>query len=109
MGILSSVIVLLHLIYAFPLQARYENTIINTLRNSFSIAIRFILRTLFLLIVLSFLIGIFLWNKMILIGILIGPGCLILTISSWAMHAFRMIEGQNESQDTEEVEEESNA
>lgn len=109
-GILASIVAFLHLIYAFPLQARYENTIINTLRNSFSIAVRYILKTIFLLIVLAFLIGFFMWNNtLILIGILIGPGCLILTISSWAMQAFRMIEGQNESQDTEEAEEESNA
>lgn len=95
-GIIASVLAFLHLIYAFALQARYENTIINTLKNSFSIAVKYILKTLFLLVVLTVLILFFLWNStFLLIGILLGPGCLILTISSWAMQAFRLIEGQN--------------
>ncbi len=99
-GIIATVMAFLHLIYAFPLQARYENTIINTMRNSFSISVRYILRTIFLVIVLALLIMFFMWNSvLILLGILIGPGCLILTISSWAMQAFRTIEGQNGSQD----------
>ena len=107
-GIIASVFAFLHLIYAFALQARYENTVINTLRNSFSIAIRFIIKTIFLVVVLAVLIGFFLWNStLVFIGILLGPACVILTISSWAMQSFRHIENQNSGEGTEQAEEDT--
>lgn len=101
-GIVAFVLAFLHLIYAFPLQARYENTVINTLKNSFSIAIRYILRTIFLFLVLAGLILFFMWNNTFMfIAVLVGPGCLFLTISSWAMRAFHLIEDANNSQEAE--------
>lgn len=100
-GILASVLAFMHLIYAFPLQARYENTVINTLRNSFSITIRYFIRTIFLFIISAFLVAFFIWNNVtIFLGILIGPATLMLAISGFAIQAFRLIECAN--QETEE-------
>lgn len=99
-GIVATVLTFTHMLYAFPLQARYENTIINTLRNSHSIAVKYILKTIFLLVVLAVLIVIFMWNNtLVFLGILIGPACLMLVISSWAMQAFRLIEYENENRE----------
>ena len=97
-GVICVVMTFLHFIYAFALQARYENTVIRTLKNSFSIAVRYFIRTIFLVVVLALLIMLFMWNNtLVLLGILIGPGCLIYTVSSWAMQAFRMIEESQKS------------
>lgn len=96
-GILASVMAFMHLIYAFPLQARYENTVINTLRNSFSITIRYIFKTIFLFIISAFLVAFFIWNSVtMLLGILIGPATLMLAISGFAIQAFRLIEYANQ-------------
>lgn len=99
-GIIAVVIVFTHLIYAFPLQARYENSVINTLRNSFSISIKFFVRTIGLLIVLVLLAALFLWSSTTqFLGILIGPSCIMLAISASAIRAFRIIERENEDRE----------
>lgn len=93
MGILAVAVFTLGFLYSYPLQARYENTILRTLENSFNISIRYIGRTLFLiLIVLIELIMIFWSTTTIFIGILIGPACIMYTISGVAKYIFRQIE-----------------
>lgn len=101
LGVILAVMLFLHLIYAFALQARYENTLINILRNSRLIAIRFLLRTIFLVLLLGVLIVIFLWNSTTLfLGILVGVPTLFFAISASAMRVFRELEAENEdSQD----------
>lgn len=100
-GILASVLAFMHLIYAFPLQARYENTVINTLRNSFSITIRYFIKTIFLFFISALLVAFFIWNNVTMfLGILIGPATLMLAISGFAIQAFRLIEYAN--RETEE-------
>lgn len=37
-GVVGVYLIFMHMVYAFPLMARYENSIINTMRNSYSIA-----------------------------------------------------------------------
>lgn len=92
-GIVAGFVFTLSLLYAFPLSARYKNTIFKTLRNSLDISIRYFLRTLLLIVVLGFEIVLFLFNSTTLFfGILIGPACLILTISGFALYFFRQIE-----------------
>lgn len=102
-AIVAIFMLVMHMIYAFPLLARYENTIVNTLRNSYSIAAKFLGRTFFLLTVLCFEVIFFLWNSTTMyVGILLGPACLILTVSGFARQFFRVIEQENDVQAEEE-------
>ena len=80
-------------IYAFPLSARYENTLIGTLKNSVNIATRYFARTLLLVAILAVEVIVFIFNYMTLFfGLLIGPACIMLTISGFALHFFKEIE-----------------
>lgn len=95
-GVIAIYFAFMHLVFAFALQSRYENTIINTLRNSYSIAAKFFIKTIFMFLVLAVLFGFFSWNNTtVFLGILIGPGCMMLTISGFAMQNFRLIENEN--------------
>lgn len=103
-GIVAAFLLFMHMIYAFPLLARYENTIINTLRNSYSIAAKFLGRTAFLAVLLLLEMGIILWNSTTqFVGLLFGPACMILTVSGFAKQFFMLIEQENEvGEETEE-------
>ncbi|MGN1156019.1 MAG: YesL family protein [Agathobacter sp.] len=93
MGIIAAFVFTISFLYAFALQARYENTLINTLKNSADISMRYILRTLSLILVLAIELVIIFWNPVtFFIGILIGPACIIYTISGYARYFFREIE-----------------
>lgn len=93
MGIIACFVFTLSLLYAFPLSARYQNTIFKTLRNSLDISMKYFVRTLLLIIILGFETIIFMFNSTTLFfGILMGPACLILTISGFALYMFRQIE-----------------
>ena len=93
MGFVGIFIVTLTFLYAFPLLARYQNSIINTMKNSFDISIRYFVRTLLLIFVLIFEVLICMWNEWTLIvGVLIGPACIFLTISGFALRFFRELE-----------------
>lgn len=92
-GIVAAFVFGMSFIYAFPLSARYENTLIGTLKNSVNIATRYFLRTLLLAAVLAVEVIIFIFNyTTMLIGVLIGPACIMLTISGFALHFFKEIE-----------------
>jgi uncharacterized membrane protein YesL len=93
MGFVGIFIFTLTFLYAFPLLARYQNSIINTMKNSFDISIRYFVRTLLLIFVLIFEVMICMWNEWTLIvGVLIGPACIFLTISGFALRFFRELE-----------------
>lgn len=92
-GILSAFLFFVSLIYAYPLLARYDNTIPRTIKNSIKISMRYFGRTLFLVVVLFIEWYIFYMNWItMLIAILVAPAVVILTISGFAMHFFRIIE-----------------
>ena len=92
-GIVAAFIFGMAFIYAFPLSARYENTLLETLKNSARIATRYFVRTLFLAAVLAVEVFIGLFNSTTLFfAILIGPACLMLTVSGFAINFFRQIE-----------------
>lgn len=96
LGIIAAFVFFVAFIYAFALSARYENTLIGTIKNSMNIASRYFLRTLLLLFVLAVEIVIFMFNTTTLFfGILIGPACVILTISGFAIYFFREIEKED--------------
>lgn len=109
MGILAMVVFTMGLLYAFPLMARYENTFLKTLKNSYDISTRYFLRTLMTVFILGVEIVLFLWNTtLMLIGVFVGPGILIYTVCAFAIRIFRMIEKepgavtQREEQEGEE-------
>ncbi len=95
-GIIACFVFGMTFIYAFPLSARYENTLRNTLKNSVAIATKFFVRTLVLVGICALEVFLFLWNSTTLFfGILIGPTCIFLTISGAAMYMFRQVEQEN--------------
>lgn len=92
-GFLTAFFLLFSLIYVFPLIVRYENTIPNSLKNSFKLGMKHIGRTILLLFVVAVELVLIFWNYVTLfIGVLIGPVCIIYTISGTAMHIFRETE-----------------
>lgn len=93
MGMVAAFVFLLSFLFAFALQARYENTLIKTLKNSADICIRYFVRTLTLIVALAIEVAFFLWNSTTLFfGLLMGPACLIYTIASYAKIFFHEIE-----------------
>ena len=92
-GIVAAYVLGFSLLYAYPLLARYENTILNTLKNSFRISMKYFLRSLLLVLLIAFEIAVMLWNLATLILIVIvGPAFVMLTVSSFAMIIFRELE-----------------
>lgn len=111
-GIIAIFMTYMHLTYAFALQSRYENTVVNTMRNSYSILAKFFPRAIFLFVVLVveyFVVN--LSSTTQFFGVLIGPACIILTISGFAKQAFRLVENENADRengvDEDEEEEDS--
>ena len=93
MGMVALFVFALGFIYAFPLMARYENTLRNTLKNSYEISTRYFLRTLFTVFIVAVEILLFLWNTtMMFIGVLVGPGIVIYTLCAFAVRLFKLIE-----------------
>jgi len=92
-GFLTAYFLIFSLLYVFPLIVRYENSIANSLKNSFRLAMRHIGRTILVLLVVAFEIILIFWSEVTLfIGLLIGPACVIYTISGTAMHIFKETE-----------------
>lgn len=93
MGMVAAFVFIWMFLFAFALQARYENTFFRTLKNSAAICTRYFVRTLTLLIAIGVQVALFSWNLTTLfIGFLIGPACIIMTISGYARVFFRKIE-----------------
>ena len=98
-GLLACIYFLLSLLYAYPLMARYDNTLIRTLRNSFDISIRYIVRTIVLLLVLALTVLIILYNyTTMFVGVLMGPAFIIFTIAAFAKRIFQKIEREQKEQ-----------
>jgi uncharacterized membrane protein YesL len=93
LSILSAVIVFCALIYAYPQVARYKNSLPNILRNSFRMSVRYYVRTLILIAVLSLEVFLFMWNvPMIVFGALVGPMIMIYTVSGISKKIFLDVE-----------------
>lgn len=111
-GIVSCFVIVLSLLYAYPLIARYENTLIKTIQNSFEISRRYFGRTLLLVIIVLFEVFIFQFNStMLFFGILIGPAFIIFTVAAFSKRIFQQIEKEpgsviEKSSDEDEKEEE---
>ncbi len=91
--VLSSFLFFSIFIYAYALLARYDNTIPKTMKNSVKITSKYFGKTLMLLAVLFVeVLVLSLTTITLIIGLLIGPALIILTISGFAMSFFRQIE-----------------
>ena len=89
---------LLHITYAFPLCARYKDSVKTLFRNSAAIAMKYFLRTLLLWVVVAVFLVLFLFNTTLMyVGLLIGPASIFLTVSGFSMRFFREIEKDMES------------
>lgn len=101
-GILACFVFGMSFIYAFPLLARYENTIMNTLKNSANIARKYFGKTILLVLLILAEVFLFMFSSTTLFfGILIGPTCIIFTISGFAMSFFKKIEAENAAGEVE--------
>ncbi len=98
--IIGVVLIVTHFLYAFPLLARYENTVYNTLHNSHSIAVRFFPRTFFTCLLVALEVVFFIFNNVTLfLGILIGLASILLTISANIRPIFAKIEDETAPDD----------
>ena len=93
LGIVGSVMCFGYFIYAYALMARYDNTLLKTLKNSMDISVKYFGRTIMVAVVVAVEIIIFIFNTTTLfLGLMIGPAVVFLTISGPAMYIFRDIE-----------------
>lgn len=92
-GIVGSVLCFGYFIYAYALMARYENTFLQTLKNSLDICVRYFGRTIMIAVVVAIEILVFIFTTTTMfLGLLIGPAVIFLTISGPALYIFRDIE-----------------
>lgn len=96
-GIIAGIYFLFSLLYAFPMAARYKNSILKILSNSRQISIRFFVRTAILLVLITLVTLIILWNSTTMyFGLLIGPAFIMFLISSFAKRIFQVLEKDQE-------------
>lgn len=92
-GLVSIYFIVLSLLYAYPLLARYENTVLNCIKNSFRLSMKYFGSTLLLILLLAVEFVIIFWNgTTMFVGLLIGPASVIFTISGTAIRIFRETE-----------------
>ena len=92
-GTIAGVFYVASLLYAFPLAARYHNSVRGIMRNSRQICARYFLRTIIMLVLVVLLILAAMWNEVTLIfGVLIGPAFIIFTIAAFSKRIFQDIE-----------------
>jgi len=93
LGTVGSVMCFGYFIYAYALMARYENTLLKTLKNSMDISVKYFGRTIMVAVVVAVEIVVFIFNTTTMfLGLLIGPAAIFLTISGPALYIFRDIE-----------------
>ncbi len=104
--VLATILYLFSILYAFVLQARYENPIKRTIFNSIIISIRYFKRTLIIIGLLAVITFIGLYTTTTLIfAILFGVGILCYVVSSYVLKIFEEIERKNEEYLKESLEE----
>ncbi|MGN0746545.1 MAG: YesL family protein [Aristaeellaceae bacterium] len=92
-GMLTAFLVTLATAYTFPLLARYDNTVARTLRNSVDIARKYYGQTLLMVLLVGAELLLCRWNvTMLLLGTLLGPGCILLTVGGMSKRVFERLE-----------------
>lgn len=101
LGIALIVLIALHFLYVFPLEARYENSLWASLTNSRKIFVRFFLRSLSLIGILAvqYLLFFYVAPVVTYIGIFCGPILAIYTTSQIIMPIFRKLEADSSAHD----------
>lgn len=100
LAIAAVLLLAVHYLYIFPLEARYENKLSTALINSRRICIRFFLRTLSLVGILLVQVFLFTMNALMMyIGFFCAPILAIYTTSQIVMPIFRKIEGNSMASD----------
>jgi len=93
LGIVGSVMCFGYFIYTYALMARYDNTLLKTIKNSMDISVKYFGRTVMIAVVIAVEIIVFIFNTTTMfLGLLIGPAVIFLTVSGPAMYIFRDIE-----------------
>lgn len=82
--------------YSFALLARYDNTVLHTIQNSYHIGLHYFGRTVAMIVTLLFILVILCFNRtMLYFMIVIGPGALFYTYSSFCLQVFKKVEDDN--------------
>lgn len=93
LAVVCSIIALLLNLYAYPLMARYSNTLGMTIKNSAGISIQYLYSTVVISLLVAVEIIVILLNKWtMLAGIIVGPELVFFTISTFAKKTFLAIE-----------------
>lgn len=94
-GMFSAALAVCAVLYSYPLLARYENSLVKTIKNSLDISRKYFGRTLLLVIVVAAEWVVFQFNTtMLFFWFLMGPGFMIFTIASFSKRIFTIIEKQ---------------
>ncbi|MCC8101728.1 MAG: YesL family protein [Clostridiales bacterium] len=97
-GMLLVVIAYTAIIYAWPLIARYENTLSRSMKNSLEIFRQYFGRSMLMTVILILEMVFFLFNTTTyFFALVIGPGLIIYTISAFSRQVFAAIEKKNQS------------
>ena len=97
-SIVAFVFVCFSLLYAYPLSARYENKFYMHIKNSFLLSTKYLGKTFFLIFILAFEIGVFIWNSHTLIFLVVlGPAVLIYTIAGTSKKVFLSNDEKNKN------------
>lgn len=92
-GIISAFVIVMALIYSFPLLARYENSIAATIQNSVEIARRYFARTLLIVVLLLLEYVVFSYNYILMaFGFFFGPAFMMFTVAAFSKRIFQEIE-----------------
>lgn len=90
-------------LYAYPLIARYDNSLKNMIKNSLGITLTHFGKTMLIVILVALEILIIIFNRYTLfVGILIGPEFIIYTISGISKRIFQQLDKQYEAAMKEE-------
>ncbi len=109
-GIVAVYIFVFSMLYVFALLARYENTVLKSLQNSFNISMRYFLRSLLLVIIVAVEIAVMIWDyKTMILIVIVGPAFIMLTVSSFAVMIFKDIEEKNPESVVRESDEETDS
>lgn len=96
-GILSAFYFCLVFLYSYPQVARYQNKLWIIMRNSARIAIKYFGRTMLMIVVVGAELVLFNWNlTLMFVGLILGPGCVCLTISAIMKPVFKKLEKARE-------------
>lgn len=110
LAVVCSIIALVLNLYAYPLMARYSNSLLMTIKNSAGISIQYLYSTVVISLLVAVEIIVILLNKWtMLAGILVGPELVFFTISTFAKKTFLAVENivpeetsEEESSETED-------